>query len=89
MRKPYQKPELYAESFRLVEHISTGCVNARYNAKTNSGDGYTCYFDYGNEKLFLNVENTTCTSYRDEEDLGAPFECYNYMTMEVFAFVTS
>lgn len=87
MRKPYQKPELYAESFRLVEHISSVCGNARYHSVSNSVDQYSCSFEFDDELLFVSTGNG-CTAIRDAEDIG-PFDCYNNMTIDVMAFQTS
>ncbi len=59
MKKDYQKPALYAESFVLAEHISSGC---KVDSHWGSGNGPT-----------FNENTTTCTyslNYGDWQVFG-------------------
>ena len=87
MRKEYRKPELFAESFRLLEHIASVCDNARYHSQSNFENQMACSFLYDGEALFTG-DVTDCVKKRDAEDIG-PFDCYNAMTFQVMAFQTS
>lgn len=87
MRKEYRKPELFAESFRLLEHIASVCDNARYHSQSNFVEPTSCSFVYDGEALFTSYVDD-CASVRDAEDIG-PFDCYNAMTFQVMAFQTS
>lgn len=90
MKKTYIKPALFAESFQLLEHITSGCESALGYAHahmTLSVDN-PCAFEFDGETLFTNYIEA-CRMIRDEEDVGAGIYCYNVHTFEVYAFQTS
>ncbi len=62
MKKPYLKPELYAESFRLVEHISAICAETA--GKANSVDALTCTYDADQDLglFYKGMEDSPCYS---------------------------
>lgn len=82
MKHSYQKPELYAETFEMVEHIASGCAGA-YSQLDNEHpyhDGANClYLDEANETYF--TANTTYCQYADNPVppgaiLDGLFNCY-------------
>ena len=82
MKKTYQKPELYAESFLLQEHIAACSAYAQSVTYASHNDGRTCYFetntdDFGQIKLFLNTDVAGCQIVMEGE--AAPvvnLQCY-------------
>ena len=97
MKKPYLKPELYAESFRLVEHISLDCKGTMGTA--NHDSAIVCEYDIGDAALLFysgNIE-TTCTHSKSPKynsllaEEGPFVTCYNgiFNGNEVMAFVGS
>lgn len=81
LKKPYEKPALYAESFRLVEHISSLCAGTYGQAK--QADALTCVYMIGDEAMFYSGSGVACTS-SDSPGYDADFSnkepfviCYN------------
>ena len=52
MNKPYHKPRVYAESFELVEHISS-CKVGEGITSVNYRDKYTCSYSDAKVSLFM------------------------------------
>ena len=77
MKKTYEKPMLYAETFELMEHIASGsCLNA--TTPTTFAD-YSCpYYAEGYGIIFMDG-NASCTDIQhfDEGDVSQdPLTCY-------------
>ena len=51
MKKPYQKPRVYAESFELLEHIASCKANQDITSVTYR-DGKACSYTDANVTLF-------------------------------------
>ena len=68
MKKPYQKPVLFAESFQLVEHISSPCDNLG-RASYQTADA--CHYDAGDANGFLFLNNANGCQY-DPADGALP-----------------
>ena len=84
MKKQYQKPVLYAETFALVEHIAR-CAppNAEYD-RANYGDINSCGFNIGAPGSGMTLfGNDNCalapflTDYSMQGAKDAGFQCYN------------
>ena len=69
MKKSYQKPALFAESFQLVEHIADGCKIGD-GAGANMGDPSVCVYTSGNISLFTNDCNLGSWMDLDDEDVS-------------------
>ena len=54
MKKPYEKPRLYAESFALTEHIAA-CAPNPDGAYASFKDGNTCTYTDANLVVFLDA----------------------------------
>ena len=52
MKKTYQKPELFAESFALAEHISAGCADTG-SYSVNNSSAWTCVLTSGSTTMFM------------------------------------
>lgn len=97
MKKPYSKPELYAESFRLVEHISAICEGTR--GKANSQDALSCTYDAGSDEglFYSGMPSGSCYSpnspgYDEDAAELTPFiNCYLglFNGNETMAFASS
>ena len=59
MQKEYQKPQLYAESFELTEHISSPCNPM---GRANHQSASSCGYDTGDGQgmAFLESAGTKC-----------------------------
>lgn len=67
MKKQYRKPRLFAESFELLEHISSCKANQNITSVTYR-DGYACTYTDANLTLFM-PSNGGCTNgYYDPND---------------------
>lgn len=66
MRKVYEKPQLFAESFELTEHIGQNCNPDVFSLTThrNSSD---CYVDFDGLHLFMSDTKQDCNFDQDEE----------------------
>ena len=93
MKKEYSKPELFAESFKVVEHIATICYNTAYENQrwffknyANHGDPSNCTFtDPGDGSiLFGSGDCTTIIDYNYYQ-----LECYENAVEPMMAFAGS
>lgn len=82
MRKEYSKPQLYAESFQMVEHIAIGCTGAAPqtgNSNPFHGAGNCLYMDSDGETYFT-LDTTNCANADGQVEPGADlsglFFCY-------------
>ena len=83
MRKSYQKPALYAETFELVEHIANceGAFNQRgYSMRFKEGIGCQ-YYDPSTQETFFIEGGTACvgegvTALPDMDSFEGFFNCY-------------
>ena len=67
MKKPYQKPQMYAESFELLEHIASCKANQDITTVTYR-NGKECTYTDANVTIF-NPGVTGCTNeYYNEID---------------------
>ena len=75
MKKKYSKPALYAESFQLVEHISSLCSTDFKSVAGHADQFQCCFFDeITGEKLFL-TDTYNC-EVKDDDFEGTYFNCY-------------
>lgn len=80
MRKTYAKPEMLAESFSLVEHITANCAlnTGTYTALQNNA--WTCAVrDNGGTVIFVDGTDTKCTSQQLDPNLEGIDEIINAM----------
>ena len=85
MKKPYQKPSLFAESFRLVEHIAGPCDNVGRASYQNAS---SCHYDAGDANGFLFLNNANGCAYdpadgslSSDDIQGFEYECeYTFST---------
>ena len=59
MKKPYKKPQIYVETFELLEHIASCKVNQGITTVTYR-DGNTCTYNDYNVTLFYEEANEAC-----------------------------
>ena len=89
MKKQYTKPALYAESFRMAEHIATGCMmdtkpdGSLYNKPTHGADETTCAMWMGGDSS-LNFFKETMDCAWSTEDTN--LNCYNSFLTPGLAF---
>ena len=88
MKKPYKKPQVYVETFELLEHIASCKANPDMTTVTYR-DGYACTYTEAGLTVFQPEENTAChndyfnlVDYDSFEDYLASFAvgrggCYN------------
>ena len=78
MKKAYNKPELYVESFQLTQSIAGTC-SAEWGGNTlgspNHDSKSTCGWDMGNMVLW--IDSTTKCSMSLSEDSEFQGICYN------------
>ncbi len=72
MKKPYQKPCVYAESFELLEHIASCKANQDITTVTYR-DRASCSYTDANVSLF-NIGVEGCTNEYYEEGLGSLYD---------------
>lgn len=84
MKRQYHRPELFAESFALMEHISQSCAFPTNHSQTcQFEDKNTVYFNttVGCEDadlLWDGVADPATASYADLANLN--YDCYNAPT---------
>ena len=88
MKKPYSKPEIFAESFQMLEHIAACLTVEGFTAMHNTA--WTCAIQVGTEIAFTNEVNACAdgTSYdsevmKDEDfmnELVIGSQCYTTTT---------
>ena len=95
MKKPYNKPRMYAETFQLLEHISS-CAVAPGETTVNYRDKNSCSYIEADIALFYNSGRGCLNNYSDmfssPEDFLASLDpedsggCYNaFSNGNVFA----
>ena len=87
MRKTYAKPELYAETFAMLEHIAYNCaIEGSNSAGPKSGLDEDCWFSTGSQGGFSfftsNINCETNPSEFDETDVESMIICYTMLTPE-------
>lgn len=92
MKKSYQKPALYAETFELVEHIAGPCnglegdTNDSFRVtQRNSTD---CEFSSSEDwDVIMFTEAPRCNDLMPKDYQYTPAQCYNSMigTYNIFA----
>lgn len=81
MKKNYHKPALYVESFRMVEHIASGCTGAfpQTGNEVPYHIGTSClYMDEEGNKYFT-MDSAVCqdaTPVPEGSPLDGLFNCY-------------
>lgn len=94
MKKQYESPRVYAESFELIDHIAGNChgveTDKQYTVTHRSVDN--CAFQGPDQKesgifLFVDASNN-CTYLEDADYMNAPFECYNSATTNYAYFAS-
>ncbi|MBQ3261543.1 MAG: hypothetical protein IJH52_00050 [Oscillospiraceae bacterium] len=96
MKKPYMKPKLFAETFRMAEHVASNCAIGS-GATVTFGHGSHCNYHDGNILLFYS-STSDCAgmdydkeAYTEQEFLEeflseAHMGCYNaFINGRVFA----
>ncbi len=79
MRKAYEQPKLYAESFELLEHISACSGYAPGLTTARSADA-GCSYDFDGVKLFSSDFGNNCEEEggsADGDELMWNVVCYN------------
>lgn len=97
MKKIYEKPFLYAETFELTEHVAGDCGPQPSQITVTYGRGTeTCKYQDGN--LVLQLDNIVCHNdlYIEAIDgdfanymarlLSGGYDCYNAFTTGLGAF---
>lgn len=94
MRKTYQKPHIYAESFDLVEHIAGPCggtASAVEYFQVNVRDSEHCTFidlyDDPNIVLFTDSDSR-CNDKWPADFQYSDIKCYNNMTANYKIFAS-
>ena len=67
MKKPYQKPRVYVETFELLEHIASCKANQDITTVTYR-DGNACTYTDANLTLFYPSNNGCTNGYYDPND---------------------
>lgn len=67
MKKPYQKPRVYVETFELLEHIASCKANQDITSVTYR-DGNACTYTDANLTLFYPSNNGCTNGYYDPND---------------------
>ena len=80
MKKTYEKPEVYFESFELSKSIATGCGAGYDHINTDFGTPSSCHYFYGTDKVFLNLTACNLT------DPGEEMFCYHVPTSDSKVF---
>lgn len=81
MKKTYEKPEVYFESFELSTSIATGCGVGYNHQNTNFSNGSTCYLIFGTKRIFL-----TSTAGCTKTDFDENQFCYHVPTSDSKVF---
>lgn len=84
MKKPYQTPRMYAESFELIEHIASCSANPDHTT-VNYQDKNTCSYQDADVNLFLQNTTKKCEvwdnpdpeMYTSFEEYLSTLSCYN------------
>ena len=90
MKKTYAKPQLYAEEFQLVEHITLTCAKENFTAHHSTG--WTCsieWDDHGTARVMFTDKISGCASatgkydesWQNDEFMESYYNdtCYNSM----------
>ena len=81
MKKEYQKPTLFAESFQMVEHIADGCDGAfdQSGNQQRYHDGRSCQYLDQNGERFFTADTTACEDVQPVffDVVEGLFECYH------------
>ena len=75
MKKPYQKPRVYVETFELLEHIASCKANQDITTVTYR-DGNACTYTDANATLFY-PENGACTNEYFTENIGSLYDDFD------------
>lgn len=67
MKKPYQKPRVYVETFELLEHIAS-CKTGGQGVSVTYRDGSACTYTDANLTLFYPSNNGCTNGYYDPND---------------------
>ena len=86
MKKAYEKPKLFAESFALSEHISN-CVGAFPQENKNFDSSVSCNYVIWGESYFAETTiNNPCAELATD---ATTFECYNGISgNNTYAFIS-
>ncbi len=79
MKKIYEKPMLYAESYELVEHVAGNCALDGMNTPTHR-DVDTCGFRINGNSAIAFQKESVCTGWFDPLFPDQPLDdifCYN------------
>lgn len=91
MKKPYCKPEVYAESFELVEHIATVCAGAVGSAITTRDYSDCAFIPEGfdrSEAVFTSNTTACIDKYTGSVD-NYFIECYEIYSTGAHPFGSS
>lgn len=94
MKKQYQKPIIYHESFDLCEHIASGCmVDKSKGVYAGYINSESCAFVDGNVTIYMDPLSGVCAGMDmgladSLEEFVASLECYNSFSGYVAPFVS-
>ena len=75
MKKPYQKPVLYAEQFIAVEHIANSCGYSIRQEITHFDFRTNCVWDLDGLPVFTTANIYCAEQYDGTENI--PYTCYD------------
>ncbi len=83
MKKTYQKPGIYIESFMMSQSVANGCEMGYGSFEgTNSGSPQTCALQYGTDiMLFVTGNGSPCDL--DGEPGSITVECYQNLEADL------
>lgn len=94
MKRSYQKPRIYVESFELAQSIARNCDVDPSDASTvgrpthNDPGVRNCGWDMGNNLIFF-VAESACTKIEDPNDFYWGSICYNAPQGETQIFASA
>ena len=80
MKKTYQKPLLFAETFKLVEHVAGDCTGFNGSYQTNSANIWMCMLTDGDGSTVFISDTNACgdaDTQFDYNDIDRDLQCYN------------
>ena len=95
MKKAYQKPVLFAETFTLSDHIASNCrIDKENHIQADYLNKESCKFYDGSNVLYMsNAIGAICEGmdmgmFSNVDDYLASLECYNGFTTADTTFVS-
>ena len=79
MKSKYIKPQLHIENFTLSQSVAQYCnavPGGNSNGYANHWDIYSCGWDMSGLVIWMDIENTVCNEFGEEDDIVLGM-CYN------------